>query len=102
MRLSVGWSGGMFTRGVHYDIEVEAGGRRPSASQLRRLRSLRPRIEKVSKRELGRHFIDLVDHTRHGGALRLRVKTGTSSAPGVKFKLRSLLGWIELLDSEKD
>ncbi|HEX7651485.1 MAG TPA: hypothetical protein VF439_02095 [Candidatus Paceibacterota bacterium] len=83
-----------------YDIRPDLGRRRkiPTVEEQNHLQSLVPVIEKMARRELGNRFCYIAPL---GIKLALYVKTGTSKNPRTKFKLRALLGWVELFDSEQ-
>ncbi len=100
MKLHVSVGQGVFTDGYYYRIEM-AGKRTLVPSEKRRLRALQKRIATMARREIGNHFLGVFDETEFGkSVLYLKVKFKTSKDPRVKFKLRSLIGWIELFDSE--
>ncbi|MEJ0053398.1 MAG: hypothetical protein WDN10_01550 [bacterium] len=92
---------GISVREYYYSIRADTGRRKyPTPDEVRHLQQLRGRIEQMAKKELGRSFLGLSDAFA-ADCLFLLVKTGTSKDARVKFKLRSLLGRIELFDSEK-
>ncbi len=96
MKLRVGFDSA-HPSATRYTIEPESKPSREEAGRL--LTTLSLRIAQVARRELGDKFISVTSEGKT--TLSLAVKARTSSSPDTKFKLRSLIGWIELFDSEQ-
>jgi hypothetical protein len=64
-------------------------------ADLKRMSDLAPRIRQMARAQLGKAFVQLLDH---GWFLELRIKQGTSKNPKTKAKLQRLFGWICLFD----
>ena len=81
-------------RGVSwYTLMPQTGGKKPAEN--RRLVALLPRIRKMARRQLGKHFVEVKCDKVMPYALNLKVRGGISRGEK-RFELRELLGWIAL------
>lgn len=90
---------------VYYDCHrtgtVSYGINVPDGQTVLAVTKLRRRIEAMARRELGSDFVavKVFSPAKHP-VMYLNVKVGTSQGEN-RFALRSLIGWIELFDSEE-